>query len=158
MQDSGRDESCVRLTRCKYGDVMKLENMDNIKVYKCKDNRIRVYSKDTHKVTSYPRYVVEQILNIKLSPTDDIHHIDGNVGNNSIENLKIIHHGEHQKIHSQKYYDKEMICPICNKTFMWSAKQQCMFYANQKRNRHKNILGKPVCSKRCSGVYGKQFD
>lgn len=53
-------------------------------------------------------------------PTDDtgrkyeIHHIDGNKKNNSIENLKCISIEEHYKIHLNQIW-KAVTCPHCSK-------------------------------------------
>lgn len=129
--------------------------MSNISIYICKDGRTRVYFKDTHKVISYPRYLIENKIGRKLLPNEDIHHKDGNPLNNDMSNLEIKLHGEHQKEHSQKYFDKKMICPICNKEFNWTAKQQSDFFGN--KNRHIHQSDKPFCSKTCSGKYGKSI-
>lgn len=55
---------------------------DEISVYQNKDGRLRVYIKDTKKVISYPRYIVEQHLNRELLPTEQVHHKDGDFLNN----------------------------------------------------------------------------
>lgn len=129
--------------------------------YICKDNRVRVRvvddNGDSH-VLSYPRILMEEKLGRPLKPYEDVHHIDGNPLNNSLHNLEIVCHGEHQRNHSRKYYDKIMVCPICNKEFMWTAVQQRRFYSNlsRKEPKNKSRCTVPFCSKRCIGLYGKQ--
>lgn len=128
--------------------------MNNIQVYKCKDDRLRVYNKETKKVTSYPRMLMEEYIGRSLDRDEQIHHIDGDVTNNDISNLQILKLGEHQKLHSRKYFDKEMICPWCGKAFIWTAKQQSYFYGNLNYRNNKSVhTGKPFCSKHCSGCY-----
>lgn len=87
--------------------------MDDVTIYTNKDGRTRVYLKDKKKVISYPRFIMEKELGRSLQDKEEIHHIDGNPLNNEISNLEIRVHGEHQREHSTKYFDKSMICPNC---------------------------------------------
>lgn len=125
---------------------------DERKVYinKCADGRLRVlivYS-DGHRVNiSYPRMLMEEKLGRPLEPNEDVHHIDGNALNNDLENLTIIPHDEHQKMH-RKYYDKMAVCEYCGKEFLWTAIKQRKW----KQNRSKHIF----CSKRCVGAFGRR--
>ena len=131
------------------------------KIYKCKDGRVRVRiitDENQSKVISYPKILMEKKLGRPLEPYEEVHHIDGDFTNNDISNLEIVNHGEHQRHHSQKYYDKLMICPICGKEFLWTAKKQRSFYnnINRKKQRNHNISKQPFCSSHCSGLYGKR--
>ena len=45
---------------------------------------------------SYPRILMEENLGRPLKPYEDVHRIDGNKTNNSIENLEIVNHEEQQ--------------------------------------------------------------
>lgn len=67
--------------------------MNNI--YLCKDGRIRIYDKETKKVLSYPKYLMEHYLGRPLKIDEEVHHKDGNPLNNDLSNLEIRHHGEH---------------------------------------------------------------
>ena len=125
--------------------------MNNINLYYCKDGRIRIYDKDEQKVISYPKYLMETKLNRKLKPFEQVHHIDGNPLNNDISNLEIRSLGEHQKEHSQKYFDKQMICSVCQKEFIWTAKQQRYYFSNMSRKNLKRSE-KICCSKHCAGL------
>ena len=127
--------------------------MSNISIYECQDGRCRVYLRDTKQVVSYPRYLIEQTLGRKLKDNEQVHHKDGNPLNNNIDNLEIRLLGEHQREHSKKYFDKITACEWCNTDFLWTAKQQSMFYRNQKRRNF--FTEKPFCSKKCAGQYGK---
>ena len=127
-----------------------------MKVYKCKDGRNRVYDPETKKVRSYPRYLMEQHLGRLLLPEEDVHHIDENPLNNDISNLEVVMHGEHQKRHSQKYFDKKMTCSVCGKEFVWTSRQQRNHAGNVKRQSRKDT-GLVFCSRRCSGIYGQKI-
>lgn len=127
--------------------------MDDISIYTNKDGRTRVYIKETKKVISYPRYLVEKEIGRPLEPQEQIHHVDGNPLNNDISNLEIRSRGEHQREHSTKYSDTYAICTWCGKEFLWTAKQQRTHHGNLSRNRSDLVF----CSKSCCGSYGKTF-
>lgn len=124
-------------------------------IYECKDGRLRVYIKETKKVMSYPKYLMEKELGRKLAHNEEVHHKDENPLNNNLDNLEVRIHGEHQAEHSTKYYDKVVKCGWCGKEFLWTGVQQRKFY-NNKRN-HGRQAESPFCSRSCSGYYGKQI-
>lgn len=131
--------------------------MEDITVYVCKDGRTRAYVKSTKKVVSYPKLLMENINGRKLRVDEEVHHIDGNPLNNEPSNLEIRIRGEHQKTHATKYNDIEVSCAWCGKTFVWTGLQQRRHYSNYSRINHpKDMLGKPFCSKRCIGEYGRK--
>ena len=119
-----------------------------------RDKRSRiVIVDDSGKCTSksYPRYIVEQSIGRKLSKDEDVHHIDGDVTNNILNNLKIIRHGEHQRLHNPVVYaDSEEVCCVCGTKFIFTAKQHSMYQRDLKRGKHRGI----TCSKRCAGIFG----
>lgn len=123
-------------------------------VYLCKDGRMRVYIKDTKKVMSYPKYLMEKELGRPLAHNEEVHHKDEDPLNNNLDNLEIRLHGEHQAEHSTKFYDRMARCGWCGKEFLWTGSQQRTFHNNA---RYKGIYSEqPFCSKSCSGHYGKQ--
>ena len=76
-----------------------------LKIYKCKDGRVRARIKrddGTKKVVSYPRILLEMKLGKPIDPKFDVHHIDGDYTNNSLDNLELVLHGVHQKKHAEK--------------------------------------------------------
>ena len=122
-----------------------LNNLDEYKVYVCKDGRTRAYNYETKEIVSYPKLLMENILGRKLKPNEDVHHKDGNPLNNNPWNLAVVDHAEHEKEHAKakgynvkekkennfehkgrnrKYSNKEMVCPECGKSFIWTAYQQ----------------------------------
>ena len=124
--------------------------MKDVTVYECKDGRTRAYVKESRKVVSYPRLVLEEKIGRPLVKNEQVHHIDGNPLNNDPENLTIEILGDHQRSHSQKYFDKVVKCAYCGKDFMWTAKQQRTHRGNAKDS-------EPFCSKSCSGKYGTEI-
>ena len=61
-------------------------------IYKCKDGRTRVVIKNddgTMTSKSYPRILMEEKLGRPLEPNEDVHHVDGNKENNSLDNLEL---------------------------------------------------------------------
>ena len=128
----------------------------------CKDKRIRAYNKKTHKVVSYPRIIMENVLNRPLLKTEDVHHLDGNPLNNDPSNLKVIDHKKHTSMHggqNKKYYDKEITCPICGNVFIWTAQQQSWYDSKTRRTKasRKYPRQPPCCSKKCAGIYAAQI-
>lgn len=125
--------------------------MKDVTVYTNRDGRTRAYVKDTKKVVSYPRLLLEEKLGRSLDPKEQVHHIDGNPLNNDIANLEVFILGEHQRHHSTKYFDREVACGWCGKTFVWTAVQQRNHAGNMSRREE----SPPFCSKSCSGSYGR---
>lgn len=80
-----------------------------------------------------------------------IHHKDKNPLNNSLANLELKEAKQHLREHAQKYFDKEVVCPVCGKPFIWTAKQQLNHYSH----RYRGILEQPLCSKHCVGIFGQ---
>ena len=83
-----------------------------------------------------------------------VHHKDKNPLNNSLNNLELKEPKQHLREHFQKYFDKEVVCPVCGKQFIWTAKQQSMHFRNCSRA-GRSISELPMCSKHCAGIFGK---
>lgn len=137
--------------------IFLVNDLSNYNIYTNKDGRMRAYNKETHAVISYPRLLVENKLGRKLLPGEDVHHIDENPLNNDLDNLEVISHSEHEKQHAytnpcmqRKWFDKEMTCPVCNKTFIWTSRQQSSYYSRLNRGIFQNG---PFCSLHCSGIF-----
>ena len=79
---------------------------DGNSIYLCKDNRLRIYIKESHKTVSYPKYLMEETLGRKLLANEEVHHKDRNPLNIELSNLEVRIRGEHQAEHSTKYKDK----------------------------------------------------
>jgi len=60
------------------------------------------------------RYLMSEHLGRLLTKFEVVHHIDGDVGNNSIDNLKLVSESEHRHLHG---YFKTFVCPACGAVF-----------------------------------------
>ena len=151
-----------------------LNELSNYDIETGKDGRVRAYDRIQKRVVSYPRLIMENYLNRRLLKTEDVHHKDGNPLNNEIDNLEVLDHKEHDRMHAlsnseflnQKYFDKEMICPVCKKIFIWTRNQQASYYSRTRRTEQTRKYERqpPCCSKVCAGKYAasiqyaKHFD
>ena len=119
-----------------------------------KDGRMRAYYKDSNgkdKLISYPKLIMEEYLGRKLLDNEIVHHIDGNPLNNDISNLQVLTYEEHNRLHFKSYYDKEAICEVCGRPFIWTAERQSLYQKDFNQNKNRII----TCSKSCSSLYGR---
>jgi len=94
---------------------------------------------------SYPKYLVELALNRKLTKNETVHHKDGDVTNNQLENLEILERTMHVKKDVFKFLNRNISCVWCGK----SIKQMTIGQRNQKK-------AGPFCFRRCVGQYGAE--
>lgn len=72
----------------------------------------------TRQTISYPKYLVEEALNRKLTENETVDHIDGNFNNNDLSNLRIINRNEHCfEDHVFRNKETEFTCVYCGKKF-----------------------------------------
>ena len=89
-----------------YGKHLKPYNYkDKIRwVIKAKKNYTRVFykNKDGSLYFVYEhREIIQGYLNRKLNYDEVVHHVDGNIHNNNIDNLKIYSRSEHARLHKR---------------------------------------------------------
>ena len=129
-------------------------NTERYSVYQNKDGRFRAYDKETKKIVSYPRIIMEEVLGRPLLPNEQVHHKDENPENNDPNNLIVLTEVEHKRLHNKKYYNREMICANCGETFIWTDHRQSLYFGNANRERNKDrIQFGPFCSKSCTGYF-----
>ena len=80
-----------------------------------------------------------------------VHHIDGNKYNNNVNNLRCETRAEHSRHHGQKYFDKVERCQMCGNQFIWTAKQQQVYYVGIKSG----LPRFKTCSKSCGSKIGR---
>jgi len=115
------------------------------------DGRQILIIKDGNKKTtmSYPKHLMEKQLGRKLKKYETIHHIDGDVGNNELENLKILNRSIHTKQHAKRRKPVIENCVWCGKSFELSTSQIGNYFRRVKEKK-----SGPFCSRSCSGTYG----
>ena len=108
--------------------------------YQRKDGRLHVvinyppYGEGSVKQTvSYPKYIIETTLCIKLDEHLVVHHLDGDPLNNDFDNLKIIPRGEHTSQHVSKRNIQTFACPVCASSFILSRLQISRLIAERKK-------------------------
>jgi hypothetical protein len=118
-----------------------------------KDNRLRIVAVDSNgkKTTvSYPKYLMEKHLNRHLTDDETVDHIDCDVQNNEISNLRVLKRSEHASIDVIRLSTQEFKCPMCKGNFSLDGRK----LHDSVINRRKNKAG-PFCSRQCAGKYGK---
>jgi len=121
-------------------------------VYYNRDGRYRIYIRfpnGTHKVMSYPKYLMEIELGRPLQHDETIDHIDCNPLNNTLSNLRVLLRSEHCRIDAPHLIPQTFRCPVCGKIFVRSGKQ----LSNLIRDRRRKQKAGPFCSRHCSGIH-----
>lgn len=116
-----------------------------------KDGRQRIvlYDGKTRKTISYPKYLIEQLLDITLKPNDTVDHIDRDFTNNDPSNLRIIKRSQHSK------EDHLLIIPT-RLNCIWCGTAHTQNYSDMKGNSKQGRAG-PFCSRKCRGQYGAEI-
>ena len=97
--------------------------------------RTRLIRRNGKKVRAH-RWVMEQYLGRKLNKNEQVHHINGDVLDNRIENLQVMNVKEHMCLHKQRYSDNK-ICIECGTHFTPNPRKRkrqkcCSFECAQK--------------------------
>ncbi len=103
----------------------------------------------TTKTMSYPKWLVQKNLDIKLDDNMTIDHWDSNIDNNDLDNLKIIDRSEHSKQDTRRVKLVKCKCAWCGKEFERSPRLL----------RDKASKGKsgPFCCRQHSGMYARKL-
>ena len=130
------------------------ENVKKTSIYVSKlDGRSRIqltFNDGTRKQMSYPKYLMECHLNRYLTDDETVDHIDQNVQNNEISNLRVINRREHVSNDIVRNKDVEVECAYCGKKFIIPGNKL------QNRNRKDRHSSGYFCSRECAGRYGAE--
>lgn len=105
------------------------------------------YANGIHRVVTFSKYVMETYVGRELHPNEEtVDHIDRDINNNDISNLRIISRSAHTKQDIKRAILVEIECVLCGKKELKKAN-----YLN-----HNAKQGKagPFCGKSCAGKYG----
>ena len=114
--------------------------------YKRRDGRSHLVIIDgkKRKTISYPKWLMQVHLGRELSKNETIDHIDGDVSNNSIDNLQILSLADNIRKAIKPAKLVELKCKFCGGIFTRRA-------AVELYNRTVRKKDGPFCSHRCSG-------
>lgn len=97
---------------------------------------------------SYPKFLMEQHLNKKLEDGETVDHINNDIDNNNLDNLRVLDRAEHSALDTRRVKNLKLNCAICGKEFERSPRLL----------RDKSKKGKPsvFCSRQCAGIYSRK--
>jgi hypothetical protein len=134
-----------------------MSNETPIKIYgpyrRAIDNRmivIVVERNGKRRTVSYPKWILELQLGRKLDPNlETVDHIDGNIDNNSLDNLRILPRDQHSADDARRVKKVKFECAWCGKEFERSPRLI--------RDKAKKGKAGPFCSRSCAGKYSRNL-
>jgi hypothetical protein len=131
-----------------YGDDFKVYGP-----YMKKNRRLIVIVVDKNGVrrtVSYPKYLMELQLGRQLDPNEHtVDHIDSNIDNNDLSNLRLVPREEHSADDTRRAKLEEFECAWCHNKFERSPR---LIRDKAKKNR-----AGPFCSRKCAGKYSRML-
>lgn len=99
----------------------------------------------------YPLHRVraENKIGRLLLPGEVVHHIDGDKTNDSPENLQVLQHDDHARLHAPEVDEIAVTCGECGSSFTGKPHE---IRLRQSRNRR----GQIYCSRSCGGVASRR--
>lgn len=101
------------------------------------------------KTVSYPKYLVESSIGRTLTKYEEVHHINSDITDNTLENFEIVNKVLHAKLHVKRIISQDFLCPVCGIEFSLSGYEISRLVTERKRGKSKTG---PFCSRSCSGV------
>ena len=121
--------------------------------YKRPDGRkivIVVEKGNKRRTVSYPKWILELQLGRKLDPnTETVDHIDSDIDNNDLDNLRLVPREEHSADDTRRVKKIKFECAWCEKEFERSPRLI--------RDKAKKGKAGPFCSRSCAGKYSRQL-
>ena len=78
---------------------------------------IVLFPDSSRTTVSYPKYLVERLLDRYLKENETVDHIDNNPLNNDPSNLRIVLRKEHAQDEAPTKKPKSFDCPLCGESF-----------------------------------------
>lgn len=128
---------------------------DNFKVYgpyKKQNGRSLVIVIDRHGVrrtVSFPKWLYELHIGKKLDIDSTIDHIDYDIDNNDLNNLRVVPRAEHSADDTRRVKHIKLKCSWCDKEFERSPRLI--------RDKSKKQKAGPFCSRKCAGKYARRL-
>lgn len=121
--------------------------------YKRRDGRqivIVIERNGKRRTVSYPKWLMEIQLGRKLDPDlETVDHIDSNIDNNNLSNLRIMPRDQHSAEDTRRVKSVKFECAWCDKEFERSPRLI--------RDKAKKNKAGPFCSRSCAGKYSRML-
>ena len=83
----------------------------------------------------------------ELTSEETVDHIDCDVTNNDVSNLRILDRSSHSSIDCKRVKEQQFICPVCKKKFVLANKKLNDAVQNRKKGKRGPFCGKPCAGK-----------
>ena len=162
VSNLGRVKSESRFVKWGKGEKFVTEKI--LKPVKHKNGYLFVSLRGKEKMFIYAIHrLVAQAFLFNFSDDKQVHHINEDITDNTVENLCVMTVSEHMFIHKQKY-PKKKICVICGKEFIPDPTNRknalvCSFSCKCKRLKNRAAeRKKPVIQLALDGTFIKEWD
>lgn len=102
------------------------------------------------RTVSYPKWIMEMQVGRPLDKDlETIDHIDSNIDNNDLNNLRIVPRKEHSADDTRRVRPVQFSCAWCNKDFERSPRLV--------RDKSRKNKAGPFCTRNCAGKYSRML-
>lgn len=123
-----------------YGPYLRVDGRKHV---------ICLFVDGSRKTVSFPKYLVECNIGRTLDSFEEVHHINGDFTDDSLENLEVVNKRDHAKLHVRRLISLDILCPVCQREFSLNARQINDVIQNRRAGKAKTG---PYCSRECAGI------